>query len=63
MYLGSVRSGLLAALAMASVLGGCGDIGWDSATLFRKPIDVVGRNSGYTYSDLQRVETGPAGHR
>ena len=53
MYLGSVRSGLLAALAMASVLGGCGDVGWDSATLFRKPVDVVGRNSGYTYSDLQ----------
>ena len=53
MYLGSVRSGLLAALAMASLLGGCGDTGWDAGTLFRKPIDVVGRNSGYTYSDLQ----------
>jgi hypothetical protein len=52
-YLGSVRSGLLAALAMTGVLGGCGDVGWDSGTLFRKPIDVVGRSSGYTYSDLQ----------
>ena len=53
MYLGSVRSGLVAALAMASVLGGCGDVGWDAGTLFRKPVDVVGRSSGYTYSDLQ----------
>jgi hypothetical protein len=43
----------LAALAMASVLGGCGDVGWDAGTLFRKPVDVVGRSSGYTYSDLQ----------
>jgi hypothetical protein len=52
-YLGSIRSGVLAALAMAGVLGGCGDVGWDSGTLFRKPVDVIGRNSGYTYSDLQ----------
>jgi hypothetical protein len=52
-YLGSVRSGLLAALTMAGVLGGCGDVGWDSGTLFRKPVDVIGRSSGYTYSDLQ----------
>jgi hypothetical protein len=43
----------LAALAMAGVLGGCGDISWDPGTLFRKPVDVVGRSSGYTYSDLQ----------
>ena len=52
MYLGSVRSGLLAALAMAGVLGGCGDTGWDSGGLFRKPIDVAGRSGGYTFSDL-----------
>jgi hypothetical protein len=51
-YLGSIRSGALAALAMAGVLGGCGDVGWDSGTLFRKPIDVAGRTGGYTYSDL-----------
>jgi len=51
-YLGSIRSGALAALAMAGLLGGCGDTGWDTATFFRKPIDVVGRGSGYTYSDL-----------
>ena len=53
MYLGSIRSGALAALAMAGVLGGCADVGWDTGTLFRKPVDVVGRSSGYTYSDLQ----------
>ena len=52
MYLGSIRSGALAVLTMAVALGGCGDVGWDTGTLFRKPIDVVGRNSGYTYSDL-----------
>ena len=52
MYLGSIRSGALAALAMAGMLGGCGDVGWDSGTLFRKPIDVAGRSGGYTYSDL-----------
>src|SRR5258707_10597951 len=55
-YLGSIRSGALAALAalaMAGVLGGCADFGWDSGTLFRKPVDVVGRSGGYTYSDLQ----------
>ena len=53
MYLGSIRSGVLAALAMAAALGGCGDVGWDSGTLFRKPVDVAGRSGGYTYSDLQ----------
>jgi hypothetical protein len=52
-YVGSIRSGALAALAMAGMLGGCGgDVGWDSGTLFRKPIDVAGRTSGYSYSDL-----------
>jgi hypothetical protein len=52
-YLGSIRSGALAALTMAVALGGCADVGWDSGTLFRKPVDIAGRNSGYTYSDLQ----------
>jgi hypothetical protein len=52
-YLGSIRSGVLAALAMAGMLGGCGgDVGWDAGSLFRKPIDVAGRTGGYTYSDL-----------
>jgi hypothetical protein len=52
-YFGSIRSGVLAALAMAGVLGGCADVGWDAGTLFRKPVDVAGRSAGYTYSDLQ----------
>ena len=52
MFLGSIRCGALAALALAGVLGGCADVNWDSAALFRKPVDVVGRTSGYTYSDL-----------
>ena len=55
MYLGSIRSGVLAAVAMAGVLGGCADVGWDSGTLFRKPVDVAGRSAGYTYSDLQEA--------
>jgi hypothetical protein len=54
-YLGSIRSGALAVLAMTSVLGGCGGASLDSVPLFRKPIDVIGRNSGYTYSDLQET--------
>ena len=53
MYLGSVRSGVLAALTIAGVLGGCADVSWDPGTLFRKPVDVAGRSAGYTYSDLQ----------
>jgi hypothetical protein len=52
--LGSIRSDALAVLAIAGVLGGCADTGWDTSSLFRKPIDVVGRTSGYTYSDLQQ---------
>ena len=55
MALGSFRSGLLAPLAMAVALSGCGsDIGWD-AGWFRKPMDVFGHNSGYAYSDLQEA--------
>jgi hypothetical protein len=55
-YLGSIRSGALAALAMAATLGGCANVdlstdqGW-----FRKPMDFIGRGSGYTYSDLQEA--------
>ena len=55
MALGSFRSGVLAPLAMAVALSGCGsDIGWD-AGWFRKPMDVFGHNSGYAYSDLQEA--------
>jgi hypothetical protein len=52
--LSSVRFGALAALAVAVVLSGCGDTDIGSLGLFRKPIDVAGRSSGYTYSDLQQ---------
>jgi hypothetical protein len=51
-YLGSIRSGALATLALAVALGGCGDVGWDTSAMFRKPFDVGGRTAGYTYSDL-----------
>jgi hypothetical protein len=53
--LGSFRSGALVPLAMAMALSDCGsDIGWDSGW-FRKPMDVFGHNSGYTYSDLKEA--------
>ena len=55
MDLGSIRTGAFAALTMAVVLGGCTDIGWESANWFRKPVDVVGRSGGYSYSDLQET--------
>ena len=60
MYLGSMRSGALAALATAIVLSmalsGCGnDLGTD-AGWFRKPVDLVGRNAGYSFSDLQETK-------
>jgi hypothetical protein len=59
-YLRSTRSGAFAALAMAVALGGCADLDWNTANLFRKPVDVVGRSSGYTYSDLGETRrTGP----
>jgi len=59
-YLGSTRSGVFAALAIAVALGGCSDLDWNAANLFRKPVDVVGRSSGYTYSDLGETKrTGP----
>jgi hypothetical protein len=59
MYLGSMRSGALAALATAIVLSmalsGCGnDLGTD-AGWFRKPVDLGGRNAGYSFSDLQET--------
>jgi|HubBroStandDraft_6_1064221.scaffolds.fasta_scaffold336064_2 hypothetical protein len=57
-YLRSNQSGAFAALVIAVTLGcslgGCSnvDLGTDQGW-FRKPMDLVGRNSGYTYSDLQ----------
>jgi hypothetical protein len=39
-------------MVMAMSLCGCGsDMTWESGW-FRKPVDVLGRNAGYSYSDL-----------
>jgi len=44
----------MAALAIAAVLGGCGDLGLDaSQPWFRKPLYLTGQTGGYTFSDLQ----------
>jgi hypothetical protein len=52
-YLGSFRSGALAALAMTAALGGCADVDFSaSGGWFQKRIDLVGRSGGYTYADL-----------
>ena len=46
--------GGLAALAVAVTLSGCANLDLDaSGTWFQKPLDMVGRESGYTYSELQ----------
>jgi len=53
-YRGSNRSGALAVLALAVALCGCSDLGLDSSQpWFRKPFDLFGQTSGYTFSDLQ----------
>lgn len=50
------RSGVLAALAAAAVLSGCADVDWESPQAwFAKPLDVTGRNGGYTFSELQET--------
>jgi len=46
--------GLLAALA-AAALAGCGEMDTQQAW-FAKPLDVFGRNSGYTFSELQETK-------
>jgi hypothetical protein len=52
-YLGSIRSGALAALAMTAALGGCANVDFSAGGgWFQKPLDVFGRNGGYTYADL-----------
>lgn len=53
MHIGSMRSGACAALAIGVALGGCANVDLsESGGWFRKPIDLYGRNSGYTYSEL-----------
>ena len=48
---------LLAVLAAAGALSGCGDIDWtNQQAWFAKPLDVTGRNAGYTFSELQETK-------
>jgi hypothetical protein len=55
----SDRSGVIAALALAVALSGCGNIDYDpNARWFSKPLDVSGRNAGgYTFSELAESKT------
>jgi hypothetical protein len=52
---------VLAALATAVALSGCSSSGYDvTGAWFSKPLDVFGRNYGFTYSELQEAKkTGP----
>jgi hypothetical protein len=54
-YCGTHRSGALAALILAGALSGCGS-DFDTGTWFAKPLDVVGKAGGYTYSELQETQ-------
>ncbi len=50
-FVGSSRSGALVTLAMAVALAGCA--GFDApGSWFAKPLDVLGRNASYNYSEL-----------
>jgi hypothetical protein len=49
--------GVLTVLATTLALGGCADVDWSSPQAwFAKPIDVAGRNAGYTFSELQETK-------
>lgn len=49
--------GVLAALATALALAGCADVDWSSPQAwFAKPLDLNGRNAGYTFSELQETK-------
>ncbi len=56
MHLGANRSAALAALLTAIALSGCTNALDSGTRWFAKPFDWVGRNSGYTYSDLQEAK-------
>jgi len=55
----SNRSGVIAALALAVALSGCGNVDYDpNQRWFSKPLDVAGRNAGgYTFSELAESKT------
>ena len=45
---------MIAAFAAAVALSGCADVDFDSQQAwFAKPLDIFGRNGGYTFSELQ----------
>jgi hypothetical protein len=51
----SSRSAALVTLAMAVTLAGCGGMNFDTTgSWFSRPLDVFGRNAGYTYSQLDQ---------
>ncbi len=57
MRLRSTCYGVLAALATAVALCGCADVDFDSQQAwFAKPLDLFGRSSGYTFSELQETK-------
>jgi len=45
----------VAVLTLAGALSGCGSIDWDAGGWFRKPADFLGREGGYTYTELQET--------
>ncbi len=48
---------LLAASATAVALSGCANVDFDSQQAwFAKPLDLFGRNGGYTFSELQETK-------
>src|SRR5208282_3321300 len=54
-FVRSSRSGALVTLAMAAALAGCAGTDFDTTgSWFAKPLDVFGRNAGYTYAQLDR---------
>jgi hypothetical protein len=47
------RFGALATLAIAAALGGCANVELgESGGWFQKPLDLFGKNGGYSYSEL-----------
>ncbi len=45
--------GVFGALAIAAALGGCANLDENKDAWFSKPFQVVSRNAGYTFSELQ----------
>jgi hypothetical protein len=51
----SNRSCTLVALAMGVALSGCSGSDFDTSQWFQKPLDLFGREGGYTYSELKET--------